>query len=109
MAKAKKDVVANENVEAVVADNVITDITIPQEEPVEAVFVQSEEAPAQEQPIALDDIPEHQAIALLEQGAFDYYIQGVDAVLNSPYTEGSAENVFYTRGWNKAFDEANKA
>lgn len=53
--------------------------------------------------------PEYQAKALEEQGAFDYHIQGVEAVLSVPYTEGSAEHTLYTRGWNKAFDEANKA
>lgn len=52
--------------------------------------------------------PEYQAKALEEQGAFDYHIQGVEAVLKSPYTEGSAEHFHYSKGWNDAFNEDNK-
>lgn len=107
MAKAEKEA----NVE-----NVVTDITVPQETVVDSVitdnvivddtFPQEPLAP----PVYVEEsVSPEQAIALLEQGAFDYYIQGVDAVLSVPYTEGSAEHFYYTQGWNKAFDEANKA
>ena len=106
-AEAPQDVVAEDTqVEPIIADEAPVE---PPSAPFEEESVKGDGAYASDvylrsQEQLVDNSSPEQIQALEEQGAFDYHIEGANAVLNSPYTPGSFENVHYTNGWNKAFD-----